>query len=269
MFSNRELDDELAGSGYVVIPLLEPVQLARVRAAVAASGPAPGDPRTGLFNDTWSTDRGYKAAAVDALRASLDPVAAATFSGHRILTWVTITKWPGPDGAVVAHRDLSFVDEPRHASYGIWCALEDVGSAQGTLYVVPGSHRDAPPIRVHQSPDNTDPRFDPTTDPRAVRISLLAGQAVVYHHGLLHGSGPNDTERPRTVVAGVLVPGGVPARHSIELAPGRGATVELDPEFFVDLRLDHLDPEEVVARCRHIEAIERPPDGRWRVTASP
>lgn len=263
MLSDRKLDEQLATSGYVVIQLLEPDELAVVRAAVAAAGPAPGDTRTGLFNDTWSTDHGYRVAAADALRVPLDPVASAAFSGYHSLTWVTITKWPGADGAVVAHRDLSFVEETRHQSYGVWCALEDVGPAEGTLYVVPRSHREAPPIRVHQSADNIDPGFDPTTDARAVTISLSAGQALVYHHGLIHGSGPNETERRRTVVAGVLVPDDVSARYSIELEPGRGVSVEIDSDFFVDVRLDHLDIEEAVARCHHVEAIERGPDGHW------
>jgi len=263
VFAHRALDVQLSNAGYVVVRLLDPDQVVAVRAAVEAAGPAPGDPRTGLFNDTWSTDHRYKVTTAAALRTALAGVVPATFTGHRNLAWTTITKWPGTEGAVVAHRDPSFVDEPGHASYGIWCALDDLGPAQGTLYVVPGSHRGAPPIRVHQSTDNLDPGLDPATDPRAETISLAAGDALVYHHGLLHGSGPNQTAHQRSVVAGLLVPDGVPARYSVELEPGRGATVEVDPDFFVDLRLDHLDLDAVLARCSRIDTLRRRPDGRW------
>lgn len=253
----------LATSGYVVVRLLDPEQLAAVRAAVGSAGPAPGDPRSGLFNDTWSTDHRYKVAKARALDAALLGVVERTFPSHRALGWATITKWPGEGGSVVAHRDPSFVDEPTHTSYGMWCALEDVGPDQGTLYVIPGSHRDAPPIRVHQSTDNVDAGLDPTTDPRTTMISLRAGEVLVYHHGLLHGSQPNRTDRPRCVLAGPLVPKGAQARYSVELEPGRGVTVAVDPDFFVDLRLDHLDLDVVLARCRHVQTIERRPDGRW------
>lgn len=251
-----------------MVPLLGPDRVAAARAVLDTVGPAPGDPRGGLFNDTWSTDHRFKVGTSESLMQVFDGVVEATFTGHRNLAWTTITKWPGAEGAVVAHRDPSFVVEPRHASYGVWCALEDLDADQGPLYVIPGSHRGAPPIRVHQSTDNLHPELDPERDPRVETVLLPAGHALVYHHALIHGSAPNRTDRPRCVVAGLLVADGVEPRYSVELEPGRGATVAIDPDFFVDLRLDHLDLDEVLARCPRVASIERRSDGRWVETTA-
>jgi hypothetical protein len=44
--------------------------------------------------------------------------------------------------------------------------------------------------------------------------------------------------------------------------------VAIDPDFFVDLRLDHLDLDEVLARCPRVASIERRSDGRWVETTA-
>ena len=88
-----------------MVPLLDPDQVAAARAVLDAVGPAPGDPRGGLFNDTWSTDHRFKVGTSESLMQVFDGVVEATFTGHRNLAWTTITKWPGAEGAVVAIGD--------------------------------------------------------------------------------------------------------------------------------------------------------------------
>lgn len=257
LFADPQVQASLESDGYAIVDLLEAADIARVIDVLADLGPAPGDPRDALFNDTWSTDPTYKATMSRRLHEVFDGAARAAFSGHRNLAWTGITKWPGPRGAVVPHRDPSFVDERRHRSIGIWCALEPLDTQRAALQVAPGSHRDAPPIRVHQSPDNLHP------DVVGETVPLGPGQALVYDHALVHGSPPHRTDGPRTVIAGLMVPDGAEAVYTLATSADEAATVSIDETFFLEHRLDALDVDAVLARRTVVARWRRSADGSW------
>ncbi|WP_426574223.1 phytanoyl-CoA dioxygenase family protein [Aquihabitans sp. McL0605] len=249
-----------------MLPFLDADQVRRVRTVQERHGIAPGDPGSGLFNDTWSTDASYKAAMSSSLTEILEEPTRREFLEYVSLGWTNITKWPGSAGAVISHRDPSFVDERVHRSYGVWCAIEPVGPDTGALTLAPGSHRARPLVRVHQAEDNLAPDYDGALAERTVSIPLAAGEAIVYDHALVHGSGPNTGPHPRTVVAGLLVPVAAAPRYTIATDDGP-VTVGIDRHFFLDEKLDQLDVDHVVATYPSIPAGTAPTEPgrrRWR-----
>ena len=253
-----ELRRQIEVDGYAVVPLLDSNAVAEVRAVHERFGPAPGDPRTGLFNDTWSTDPGYKRQVSGALSAILEPPARTVCPEARFLGWTSIAKWAGPRGAVVAHRDPTFVDEPRVRSMAIWCALDDLDEAHGTLVVIPGSHRRAPNVRAHQDDANLCPSVA-LDDPSAVTpVPVAAGDAIIYDHALIHGSGPNRTGGVRTVVAGLAVPPDVVATYALQVGE-EVILVELDADFFLEHKVDALDVDAVLEQHRIVRRLPPPP----------
>ncbi|MEZ5138998.1 MAG: phytanoyl-CoA dioxygenase family protein [Acidimicrobiales bacterium] len=245
---DQELQVRLDQDGFVVVPFLAPAVLDEVRAWRAAIGSAPGDPGIALFNDTWSTERAHRASVAEALGRWCQPAIDALLVDHVALAWTTIVKWPGEPGAVVAHRDPTFVDEAMFRSIGIWCPLEDVDAATGTLSVIPGSHRGGAPVRAHQAEANLLVDLDLRADPRLVQLDVPAGAAIVYDHALVHGSVANGSDRPRVVVAGVLVPRAAEARYAVQGPDGEVHDLAVGPELFVDERLDQLDVDAVLGR---------------------
>lgn len=246
----------LSERGYVVLPFLDDEQLATLRRVHEDSGPAPGDPRTGLFNDTWSTDVAWKRAVSARLTELLGGPVHRVVGDHRALGFAHIVKWPGDPGAVVAHRDPTFVDERRHRSLMLWIALDDVDEDNGALWVVPGSHRGARGVRVHQSPANVDTSITPGDGGPAVAVPLRAGEAVLYDHALVHLSAPNHSGVARWAVACPLVPADATPRYAVPVDDTEARVVEIDEEFFIGHRLCSLDVDAVL---RDYPTIDRVP----------
>lgn len=262
--SDGDHERRLGRDGYVVIPFLDRGELARVDDLLQRLGVAPGDSQVGLFNDSWSTDRSHKQAISDGLGAILAPAMRRWFVDHRALMLGTIVKWPGSEGAVPAHRDPNFVDERHHRSVGLWCALEPLDATNGTLEVLTGSHRDGAMVRAHQDPANLYPHLD--HDPTLAPISLDAGDALVYDHRLVHRSPAHHREGPRVVVSGPVVPSGVDVRYTVIDPQGAPVQLEIDGDFFLDNKLDELDPGAAIERYRRAPGARRRrrPRGRER-----
>lgn len=101
-------------------------------------------------------------------------------------------KFPGPH----LHWDVSLAQPIPYGLQGI-LYLADTAANQGAFTCVPGFHR-----RIESwldgLPAGEDPRAqDFTSD--AVPIAGAAGDLVIWHHALPHGSSPNRAARPRFV----------------------------------------------------------------------
>lgn len=252
------LHRQIEVDGYAVVPLLDAAEVAEVKAIHERFGPAPGDPRTGLFNDTWATDIRFKRELSAALTAVMEPPARTVVPGARFLGWTSIMKWAGSDGTVVAHRDPTFVDEPDVRSLGIWCALDDLDVEDGTLLVIPGSHRGAPNVRPHQDGANLCPSIPLDGTGSAIAVPVPAGSAIVYDHALVHGSGPNRTHRVRTIVAGLAVPADAATSYALRVGD-EVVLVEIDGDFFLEHKVDALDVDAVLAHRRIVRTLPAPP----------
>jgi hypothetical protein len=101
-------------------------------------------------------------------------------------------KFPGPD----LHWDVSLAQPIPFGVQGI-LYLADTAADQGAFTCVPGFHRRIESW-LQSLPDDADPRAqDLSAD--AIRIAGRAGDLVIWHHALPHGSSPNRAALPRFV----------------------------------------------------------------------
>ncbi len=246
IFADPELNRRFHREGYVVVRLVEVAIAHALRAQCELYGPAPGDSRDGLFNDTWSTDVTFKAEVAELLSRFLDSAIEAALTDYRVLGLTRISKWPGNAGAVVAHRDPTFVEEPKSISVGVWFALEATDVTQGTMHVVPRSHLLASGTRCHQSALNLYPDIDSAEGTFSSPVLLEPGEALLYYHRLIHSSPPNNSDKLRTVVGGIAVPRSAAATYAIGRTETTADLVEIDSTFFVVNQLNVLDEEKVL-----------------------
>lgn len=256
--ADGELGARLARDGYTVVQVLDDAELETVRSIRERHGAAPGDPATGLFNDTWSTDLDYKRQVSGELADVLTAAMARQLPDHRALGFAHIVKWSGPGGSVVAHRDPTFLDEARFRSLMLWCPLSDVTDADGALWVVPGSHRRASGLRVHQSPENVVEGLAPVAGGPARLLELRAGEGIIYDHALVHVSGPNTGTGERVAVASPLIPRAAQAWYAVPVSDTDAQVVEIDESFFLDHRLCDLDVPRVLEDYPRIGARVHP-----------
>lgn len=222
-------------------------------------GPAPGDPKRGFHSDAWASEPAYRAEVARELSESLrEPLERLTTS-HKVISMGHVVKWPGTAGSVTAHRDPSFVDETRHRSLTLWCPLERVDRHNGVLWVVPGSHLNAPWPRVHEGLDNLVPEVEQRLEEHAVPISVPRGSAVLFDHGTIHYSAPNVSGHERVAVAVLMAPARARTHYAVATESGRAELIETDADFFVENRLSSLDVQAVLCRYPRLGSVDLPP----------
>jgi hypothetical protein len=101
-------------------------------------------------------------------------------------------RFPGPH----LHWDVSLARPIPFGAQGI-LYLVDVAGNQGAFTCIPGFHR-VIDSWLQDLPDGSDPRAQDLSG-AAVPIAGCAGDLVIWHHALPHGSSPNRAGLPRIV----------------------------------------------------------------------
>lgn len=107
------------------------------------------------------------------------------------------------------HQDFTLVDERVAQSLYLWIPLVDTGERNGTLHVVPGSHRFANRIRSRHVPAVFDDVLD-LVHASSIRLDCRAGELVIMVSGVIHHSPPNRSDRVRVAAHGIVKPSAVP-----------------------------------------------------------
>ncbi len=163
-----------------------------------------------------------------------------------------VSKPCSPNSERNPHQDPSVFDESRHVSISVWIPLTDSDLSNGTLHLLPGSHRMGNHVRP---PDVAN--FDEDVSALALRasvpVTVEAGQMLVIDGAVIHHSPPNTSGRERVATICAVRPVG--ARMSL-MRSERGADVgtadiyEVDEEMFRsgDLVDPVLDPARLTSR---------------------
>ncbi|WP_367389503.1 phytanoyl-CoA dioxygenase family protein [Lewinella sp. LCG006] len=196
-----QLDDQLLENGYVIVPFLEMTQVEHLRTLFESLHP---DPVQGFYASAHVPDPGFRNHISDELRKIIGPLVEQHFTDGLALGGTFIAKAAGDDGVLQPHQDWNIVDEEQHRSFNTWIPLVDVAKENGAVEILPGSHRKLPTFRGANLPNAFD-EVRPLVWSAMEVLEMKAGQALIYDHRLVHGSGPNQSEALRlAVVFGVI-----------------------------------------------------------------
>ena len=109
--------------------------------------------------------------------------------------------FPGPD----LHWDIDFAQPPTFGTQGI-LYLTDTPPEQGALTLVPGFHNRLSDWLRTLKP-GTDPQQQDLHALGSVAVGAQAGDMIIWHHALPHGSRPNLGSHPRIVQYINMLPG--------------------------------------------------------------
>ena len=218
--------------GYVVLQgVLEPAQVQRylVRLREVALGdhppgaasrvmrdihfakkllPPPADPEHALWK-VMNPDR-FDACLAECLRIPRVVDAVASIVGEDVLAFLLqfIYKPPRvPESVHPFHQDgVFFAFEPQERVVGAWIPLDPVSADNGSLCVVPGTHR--LPVVGHEQVEGVNKNSiaargaegDPEMLARAVTFELAPGDCELFHPHLDHRTGGNRTAGHRRVI---------------------------------------------------------------------
>ena len=113
-------------------------------------------------------------------------------------------KWAGGGAEVKWHQDIVFYPHTNTGTCQFLVALEDIGSEQGPLQVIPGSHKG--PIYAHYDAYNqwtgamNDADLKQAGVDDAIELTGPAGTVTVHHSCTIHGSDKNMSSNGRPVL---------------------------------------------------------------------
>lgn len=109
-------------------------------------------------------------------------------------------------GEVPLHQNWAFVDERKCTSVSIWCPLVDSNEENGTLQMVPGSHKRFGEIRGPMIPWELENIKHEIIRDCLVPMNTKAGNAVVLDDSIVHYSAINKTNALRLTIQLILIP---------------------------------------------------------------
>ena len=226
-----DLERRLDVDGYVVVDLFD---AAAVESLGALARRVHAEPQAGYDSDFFSSDPAVKREVNVAIGAAMRAGLERHLVDHRSILHSFVLNWPGPDGGLVLHQHTTVVDERRFRSLVAWCAITSAHEGNGTLHVVPGSHRLQRGIHPERARSWAEDHRSTLMAEHLVSIELEPGQALLFDNRLVHGSIPNLTPEPRISAVAVIVPNEAdPCYH--EAVDERTVRIyRLVPDFFTD-----------------------------------
>lgn len=125
--------------------------------------------------------------------------------GYRIVMGNLFIK-PPYTGAVSTHQNMTLVDEVKYTSISLWCPLIDTFFENGTMCVVPGSHKKLAKFRSDAISWPLQWYYENEGKKDFVPINVSKGEIIVLDDSLVHYTPVNSTEYSRIVLHAIAIP---------------------------------------------------------------
>lgn len=240
LFASRELQRTLRRQGYVALdgPVIPAPELEALRSLAADFLERVAEPIGRRFLTTGRVaDAALRSDVTNRTAALVLPnlrpffVADATLRGTAFQV-----KPPSPESELNPHQDSSLVDEREWLGVYAWVAVDDTGTDNGGLHVLPGSHRFGNLQRTLNVPWQLAPYGDVMAR-ESVPLSVPAGGVVFFDAATVHWSPPNMSDRVRLATNSFVAPAAAPLLHFFADEATSAGTVEayeIDTSFFLD-----------------------------------
>ncbi|OWY22876.1 hypothetical protein C7N43_05225 [Sphingobacteriales bacterium UPWRP_1] len=200
-FKNPEHEKSFFENGYLLLPFLEPDEVAELQRLYHRFMPGNVDD---LYASTLFNTAEVNRTVNESMRQIMSPATARICEAGKLLGGSFLVKSSRHTTNLPLHQDWNIVEETTYASAMLWCPLQDTTQENGTLYVLPGSHRFFSNYRSGAMPSRR-VAVTEALQTYVKTIPVKAGQALIYHPALFHGSHPNHSGQLRIVAAGSTV----------------------------------------------------------------
>lgn len=234
VLKKKWLEDRLNREGWVVVPFLDPQEIAALAAVYEKRRPQMG---TGFYTSLWSGELPYREEVHRSILSAFDRSLEEYFDSHRIcLANFAVKRGDDTSNQVPLHQDWSIVDNTRFREISIWIPLIDVDHHNGCLAVVPRSHRFRDDVRPNADPSMHFFPFRPLTelilDRYTKSLPMKAGDAVIYDSRLLHASRANQSGKDRVAAVGVAIPREADLLHYFAVSETEIEGFQVDEDFY-------------------------------------
>ena len=191
---NNDLNIKLVANGFVIVDLLSKDEVVYLN---KLCGQYLQITQTDFVSSSHILNQKDSDFINDELHKILQHKFESLFPTLQLLGGTLATKIKGKSN-LEAHQDWTIVDENKFNSYNLWIPLVDTNSENGTLGLIPGSHKWNNNLRGFNIPNDYG-KFTKQFLQIGFEPSINAGQAILYNHKLVHYSRPNITNENRNV----------------------------------------------------------------------
>ncbi|MEQ3656631.1 MAG: phytanoyl-CoA dioxygenase family protein [Dokdonia sp.] len=224
IFNNSVLEADFREKGYVIVPFIEEEAIASLTEDYFRTLDESGG-RLGPADEKFSSNQeitydftfidkniAYKEKVFDLITAVFKSHTTTLLDNYKPIIANFIRK-KTDGGEVPMHQNWAFVDEEKYTSVSIWCPLVDSNRENGTLEVVPGSHKRYGKTRGPMIKSELLEIEDDIIRDFMVPLEVKAGQAVILDDSIVHYSSPNHTSDLRLAIQLIMIPEEVPSIH--------------------------------------------------------
>lgn len=195
VFKDDTHQTQFERDGYIILPFYSDNEIQELKALYKRLHPKD---EKGFFPSTFSSDKNYRVEADKEIRRLCERSILQYFQDIKVICGCFIVKSPVPESAMCVHQDMTLVDESKYTGINIWVPLIDLNDENGTLEVLPKSHRIFPTYR-----SSTIPEFfaecSQDIKPYMTKVYPKAGEAVIFDQSIIHYSKANASKDVRIV----------------------------------------------------------------------
>jgi hypothetical protein len=246
-FLDPDLEAQFQKDGYVIVPFLSEDEVASLKQTFFELLPMSGGNilagETGVELEEITYDftfidknPDFKRKVFDIIADRFQPHADRILDQYRPIIANYIRK-KETGGEVPLHQNWAFVDETKATSVSIWCPLVDSNEENGTLQLVPGSHKRYGRHRGPMVPWELEGIKEDIINDYLVPANIKAGQAVVLDDSIVHYSAINKTQRLRLAIQLIMLPKELPSIHyhlDHQRSPEQIDVLEVDHDFYME-----------------------------------
>lgn len=249
IFKNADLEAQFNRNGYVIVPFLPKNLVEELKKAYFDTLAQRGgsmlseetdfDFKEEITYDFTFIDRNpdYKRLVFNMITTRFEPFANAILDNYKPIIANFIRKEENA-GEVPLHQNWAFIDETKGTSVSIWCPLVDSNETNGTLQIVPGSHKRFGQIRGPLIPWELEPIKHEIIARYLTPMNVTAGQAVILDDSVVHYSNINHTNGLRLAIQLIMIPAELPCIHyHMDIGSQKQNNVEVlevSPEFYME-----------------------------------
>lgn len=245
--NNDELEAKFQKDGYVSVPFISPEEVAELKQKFFDTLPNSGGQitadETGVENSRLVTydftfiDKNpeYKKQVFDVITKFFEPHMDRLLQNYRPIIANYIRK-QADNGEVPLHQNWAFADERKCSTVSIWCPLVESTIQNGTLQVVPGSHKRFGEVRGPMIPWELDNIKQHVIEKHLVPLETKAGDCVILDDSIVHYSALNKTNDLRLAIQLICIPAEVPSIHyhmDPSVAMDKVDVLEVDVDFYM------------------------------------
>jgi hypothetical protein len=245
--NNSALEAQFRNQGYVQVPFISPEEVAQLTQLFFDTLPQSGGQitadETGVENSRMITydftfiDKNpeYKQKVFNIITRFFKPQMDALLENYKPIIANYIRKQTDT-GEVPLHQNWAFADERKCTTVSIWCPLVDSTIENGTLQVVPGSHKRFGEVRGPMIPWELDDIKKEIIDHYLVPLETPAGHCVILDDSIVHYSAINKTKDLRLAIQLICIPTEFPSWHynmNPEISSSKVDILEVDEAFYI------------------------------------